>query len=309
MIEEGFWAQANDDTSHEFARMAHEPTGALVRLNEGTPFEAAGTTVVREQMARLESMLRMDVRVLEKSPDPVRYRRDMEAAHVRGMIKQWHKIVFASRDAAAGTAYGDMDADPKSINGLRKRLAKLTSATSPFDNVRSLGGSTANEQSSIYLVKHGPEGLFFFYPRTASRTLQVNDLREQIVYDASSNPYRAVMTQFAWEFGMGIADPRSVQRLANIATAQTAGSFGDDTDKEQGEKALIDMIERLPGGDTTNCAFYAGPEMMAAMRKRLNSKANMFFTEETVWGRPMLAFMGVPFIRVDNLKANEAVVS
>jgi hypothetical protein len=309
MVTEGYWLQANDDTSHEYARMAYEPTGTLVRYNEGTPFEAAATSTVREFLARMESMLRIDVRVLQKSPDPVRYRRDMEAAHMRGMIKKWNKIIMGVRDSSSGPYYGDMGKDQKSVNGLTVRYNKLTTSASLVDNVRSLGGSTANVQSSIWLVKHAPEGLFFAYPKTVSRALEVVDLREQLTYDASNNPFRAVMTQFAWEFGLGVGDDRNVQRLCNIATAQTAGSFGDDTDKEQGEKALIDMIERLPGGDTSGCVFYAGPVLMAALRKRLNSKANLYFTEETVWGRKMLTFMGIPFVRNDVLLPNEAVVS
>jgi hypothetical protein len=311
MMEEGYWLQGNDDTSHEYLRMAYEPTGTLVRYNEGTAFESAATTVVREQLARMESMLRIDTRILEKSNDPVRYRRDMEAAHVRGMIKQWSKIVLGVRDTSSGPWYGDMGRDQKSINGLTNRYKALTTVASLVDNVRSLGGATANVQSSIWLVKWGPQGVFFIYPKSVSRTLTVRDLKEQVVYDTNSpaRPYTAIMTNFSFEFGLGVGDERAVQRLSNIATAQTAGSFGDDTDKEQGEKALIDMIERLPGGDPSGCVFYAGPSIMASLRKRLNSKTNMFFNMETVWGRPQLTFQGIPFVRCDALLPNEAVVS
>jgi hypothetical protein len=311
MIEEGYWVQANDDTSHEFIRMAYEPTGSLVRYNEGTAFESAVTTTIREQLARLESMLRIDTRVLEKAPDPVRYRHEMEAAHMRGMIKQWHKIVFGSRDSSSGPYYGDMGRDQKSINGLITRYNKLTTAASPVDNTRGLGASTSNKQSSLFLIKWGPQGIYFAYPRTVSRTLQVKDLKEQVVYDANSRPYTAVMTNFAWEFGLCVTDERAIQRLCNIGqTSDSAtGSFGDDTDKEQGEKAMIDMIERLPNGDTSGCVFYAGPNLMANIRKRLNSKSNMFFTEQNVWGRNQLTFMDIPVVRCDALNVVEAVVS
>jgi len=312
IVEEAPWFQANDDTSHEFLRFTSEPTGSLVRLNEGAAFEAVSTVPVREQMARMESNLKIDIRILERAPDPVAYRREREAAYLRGMIKQFHKIFFATRDLDNTTYYGDMGKNQKSINGLSVRYGTKTTSASLVDNVRAMAvpGAVANVQSSIWLIKWGQDGVYCFYPKTVSRTLQVNDLKEQVVYDASSRPFRAVMTNFAWEFGLAIADERCVQRLCNIATTVAVGSFDSDTtDATQGEKALIDMIERLPGGDTSNCAFYAGPAIMAALRKRLNLKANMFFTMQDVWGRPQLTFMDIPFIRVDSLTPNEAILS
>ena len=311
MMEEGYWVQANDNTSHEYVRMAYEPTGSLVRYNEGTAFESAATTVVREQLARLESMLRIDTRILKKAPDPVKYRRDMEAAHLRGMIKQWTKIVFGVRDTSSGPYYGDSGLDQKSIDGLENRYKNLTTSASLVDNVRSLGGSTSDVQSSIWLIKWGPNGLFFAYPADVGNTLTSRDLKEQVVYDTNTvpRPYTAVLTNFAFEFGIGVGDERAVQRLANVATAQTVGSFGRDTDVTQGENAMIDMIERLPGGDPSGCVFYVGPPVMADVRKRLNSKSNMYFTTESVWGRPQITFMGVPVVRCDALQPNEKVVS
>jgi len=49
--------------------------------------------------------------------------------------------------------------------------------------------------------------------------------------------------------------------------------------------------------------------MMAQFRKRLNDKGNLYVTMDTVWGRPMLHFMGVPIIRVDTLTADETTIS
>ena len=311
LLEEGYWIQANDDTSHEFLRMSQEPSGSLVRLNEGTAFEAAGTAAVREQLARMESMLKIDVRVLEKSPDPVRYIQDMKAAHMRGMIKQWTKIMFATRDSSSGPWYGDMDRDPKSVNGLIKSLSALTTVSSPVDNVRSFGSAAANVNTSIFLVKWGPKGLFCLYPKTADRSLRIHDLPgEQLVYDKNNKPYTAFVSNFAWEFGLGIGDERAVQRLANITVSGAATDFGGaDGSSVAGENAMIEMIERLPDGDASGAVFYVAPQIMTAIRKRLNSKSNLYFTPETVWGRPQITFNGIPVVRCDALNTVEAVVS
>lgn len=307
LYEEMYWEQANDDTAHEFLRNVSKPTGTLVRLEEGAPFEVSIDRAVREQICRIEGNMRMDVRALEKSPNPSQFYREKEARYLQGLTKTVHETIFAKNSR------GNMGLNPKDINGLGTRYgtAVLYSA-SGTSNVRSLaafsGGALTN-RSSAWLIKHGPEGFFGIYPKTASRTVQVNELGEQVVYDPSGNPFRAVMTNFALELGIGVMDDACIQRLTGIA-ASGAGSFFEDgsgVTTALGERALIDMIERLPGGNSDGAAFYVGPQLMGQFRKRLNEKGNMFFTMETVWGRPMLHFMEIPIIRVDTLSQLEGV--
>lgn len=308
MIEEMYWEQANDDSAHEFLRNMSKPTGTLVRLEEGAPFEVSIDRAVREQICRIEGNMRMDIRALQKSPSPSQFYREKEERYLQGMVKTVHETIFAKNSR------GNQGLNPKDINGLgtRYNTAVLTSDTGT-SNVRSMaafsGGALSN-RSSAWLIKHGPDGLFGIYPKTSSRTIEVNELGEQVVYDPAGNPFRAVMTNFAWEFGLGVMDDACVQRLAGIAGSGD-GSFFEITSGNattaMGERALIDMIERMPGGNTDGAAFYVGPQLMGQFRKRLNEKGNMFFTMETVWGRPMLHFMEVPIIRVDTLSALEAV--
>jgi hypothetical protein len=309
MLEEGQWVQANDDTSHEFIRTVNEPTGTLVRYNEGTDSEAVSTQVIREQIARLESVLTIDIRVLEKSPDPVAYIKDQEAAFMRGMIKHWHKIIFSApiADGAATGLYGDMQLNPLSINGLAARYKATTTSSSAVDNVRDFGGADASVAASMWLIKHGPTGLRFLYPRTASRTLNIRNMKEQVTHDAAGKELVKLWERFEWEFGIMIGDERNVQRLKDIDTV-TADDWAGNASNVS-ENALIDMIERLPGGDPEGCVFYCGANIMSGLRKMLNSKTNVYFDEQTVWGRKMITFQGIPVVRCDALKANEGLTS
>jgi len=301
MVEEGYWERANGDTTHEMLRAVTEPTGTLVRYNEGTPNSVATTVPISEPLCRIEDRLQIDTRILEKAPDPVGYRREREAMHSRGLIKTFHNVVFSKPD---GGVYGDRGKDLKSIDGLGKRYGAVAAGS-----VKSNGGAVASSMASIWIVKHGPNGLMFTYPKTMSRTLTVTDMREQPAFDATGNRYEVVMTKFGWEFGLAITDPRAVKRLANITVSGIATDFGGaDGTVVTAENSLIDLIEDLPMGDTSGVAIYVGPKVMASFRKRLNSKGNLFFTTEDVWGRKQLTFQGIPIIRVDTLAADEATV-
>jgi len=299
LLEEGVWTQANGDLFHEMVQAAVEPTGVPVRYNEGTPLSASVTKTVQEPIMTLEDRLQIDTRILRDQTDVVGFRMQREAMHFRGMLKTFHKIVFAKGANAAGVPYGYMGSDMKQINGLSARYNALVA-----DSVESAGGS-GSTLSSIWIVKWGIDGVQFLYPRTASRTIEVEDMRIQPAYDASGNRFEVVMTKFAFRFGLGIADPRAVKRLANIPLTG-AGSFNNDATCEE---KLIDLIEALPGGDTNGVVMYAGPKIMAQIRKRINSKSNMYFTEQNVWGRNMITFQDIPIVRVDTLEADESVIS
>ncbi len=290
-LEEMYFTEANDTTSHEFLRTTSEPSGSLVRLNEGAPFSAAAVVPVREQMARLEANAQIDERILVKAPDPVRYRREREAMHFRGMVKQYHNLIFK----------GSILTDARGIDGLERRFGTLATGS-----VVSNGGSGG---SSVWLIKHGPEGFFGFYPKGSDAGIKEEDWGRETAYDISGNPFKVLRTHWSWEFGLGVADLRSVKRLCNIAASSSNSFFEDGTKVQKGEYALIDLIEAMPEGSTDGAAFYCGPTMMAQFRKRLNDKSNLYVTMDTVWGRPMLHFMGVPIIRVDTLTADEATVS
>ena len=312
LFEEMYWEQANDDLAHEFLRNVTKPTGSLVGLEEGAPFETSIDRAVREQLCRIEANMRMDVRALEKAPSPSQFYREKESRFLEGMVKTVHETIFSKNSR------GNQGANPRDINGLGMRYNKThPDGTNAASNVKRLDGLTTalsgSDNASLWLVKHGPEGLFGIYPKTASRTIQVNELGEQLVYDdANGNPFRAVVTNFAMEFGIGVMDDAIIQRLCAIRPSG-AGSFFETasagTTTNLGEYALIDMIERLPGGNTDQCAIYVGPTLMGQFRKRLNDKGNLFFTMESVWGRPMLHFMEIPIIRVDTLTATENVTT
>ena len=296
-IEETYFEQANDDMAHEFLRNVTKPTGKLTALETGAPFETSKDRAVREQLCRIESNMRVAVATLEKSHKPSEFYREKEKRHLLGLSNTMHETIF-SRNSR-----GNMGVNPLDINGLGVRYAKLG------DNVVSLGATTGTDLSSAWIVKHGPDGFFGLYPRSTGRGIKVKELGEQVVYDDDGNPFLAVMTNFCIEFGIGIMDDACVQRVCNIASSGNNSFFEDGTKVQKGEYALIDAIERLPGGSSDNAAIYVGPRLMAQFRKRLNDKSNVNFTMETVWGRPMLHFMEVPIIRLDTLKADESALT
>jgi hypothetical protein len=294
MIEESSWEQANEETSHSFLKTTSKPTGKLVGFNQGAPYEKAVNRGGKEFLARIESNMRVDTRILEASKFPGQFMREQEMRFFEGLINTYHETIFSKN--GRGSAKNVQD-----ISGLGERYGKLNP-----DTVVSLGAAGGH---SIWLIKHGLEGLSMLYPASAGKTIQINHYGAETVYDDDGNPFRAETVNFAMAFGMMIAQDNAVQRICNIAASGNNSFFEDGTNVNKGTRALIDAIERLPQGSTDQVAIYVGREMMGQIRKRLDEKANMYFTKETVWGRPMITFMDIPILRVDTLNGAEPQVN
>ena len=300
LIEEGYWVRASDNTSHEMLINSTRPDATAVRYNMGAPFVNPTQTPKKEQLMRLETNFKIDVRILEKSNDPVKYFRQKKKQAFEGMMDTFAKIALSQG------GLGDSSTNELHIDGLLKRRSTLGA------NCVGLGATGSGTLGSMLVVKWGEEGVFFLHPKDGARTIVEKDVtaggKEITVYDASGNPYQVLMTNWSWEFGIGVADETCLQRICNIAASGSNSFFDDATYPFKGEDALSDAFSRLPGGNTDNTAIYVGPTMYAQMMKRVR-RGTSPITLSDMWGRQMLSFYGVPVLRDDFYAFTESTIS
>jgi hypothetical protein len=295
MIEEGVWDEANGDTTHEMLRVTKKPTGTFGRLNKGVAVEAVTTVPITEYLGTLESRMEIDTRIIRKSSDPIKFRRDREKLHMSGLKDTMHEAIFSYN------SHGNRGTDMAEFDGLGTRFGKLVA-----DQVVGMGG-TGSDLSSAWLIKWGLDGFHFLYPRDGNKILNVVDHGEEKVFDSAGDPYYALVSAFEWTMGIGIADNRCVKRLANIEQTGDYSFFGG-TDPTLGENKLLELIGTIPK-PLSNTAIYVGPKLEVQIRKRLMNHDNVFFSESTIWGRPMLQFQGLPIITVDTLGITETALT
>ena len=248
------------------------------------------TVPVKEQLAELGSRFELDKRLLEVQRDPIAWRQERARLHIRGMLENFNRKFWV----------GSQDDDPKEVDGLLTRFSDLS-----LDNVTDCSSWDGDTPSGTYyypvvVVKWGPEGVMMLYPQGGTTTFREDDRGLVDLIDSNDNTFPGYRSYFNLKYGIGVADDRCVQRMANVDVRKISedASFEED---------LIDTISRLPNLDNT--AIYCGRQVMAAIQKRMNAKANMYFTQDTVWGRTMPTFQGLPIIRDDSLSTAETTVS
>lgn len=300
LTEEGYWVRASENTSHELTVQSTRPDATAVTYNKGAPFVNPVSTPKKEQLMRIESNLKIDTRILEKSNDPVKFMMNKKRSTFEGMMDSFAK------HAMGISGFGNSMTNNLWTDGFLVRRKVLDTK-----NCVSLGG-TGSDLASIVVVKWGEESVFFIHPKDGYRTIREKDLQEAgkevVVYDSDGYPYTVLMTNWSWEFGIGVADDACLQRICNIEASGNNSFFDDGTNKAKGEYALIDAFARFPGGNTDNVAIYVGPSIYAQMQKRSLERVSPVRMSD-VWGRPMMTFFDVPVLRDDNLTQTEAAVT
>ena len=125
-------------------------------------------------------------------------------------------------------------------------------------------------------------------------------------HDSGNRHFRAYRTQFKWDMGLSVRDWRYVVRICNIDHSNlVAGTGAADL-----IKLLIRASERLPGmGGSMRKAIYANRSITTALRLQTLEKANVNLTFDSVAGKKVMAFDGIPIRRCDALLNTESRIT
>ena len=301
-LEEGYWMEADDFQTHHFNQVLNEPTGSDSVVNVGVAWDVANTTPVTELIQGIVDWLRIDNRILSKHPNPRAYIEQQIGIFTRGLAKTFHdRIIYGNYVANTSVGVGSVAAGGVSadrVNGLAARFNTI--ATNPWYNVVSNTGAASNGESSTWIIQWGPDGMFFVYPRGGKNWVSVEDKGVMTVYDSNYYPYDAYVIRFEIEFGLCVADPRKVQRLANIDNAAS-------TSKWLADNQLI-SLGQLPNG-SDGAVMYVPRFVKTQMQIAANDKSNVLYGSEEIWGHNQMMFQDVPVRMCERIAANEAVVS
>ncbi len=308
-MQDAFWVEANDFTTHHYMQTLSEPTGTDTVINQGIVWEIGTERPVTEIIQGLESYSKIDARILADEPDPVGYRRAKDVECVNGLRKSVDdRILYGG--TSVHVAGGSSAVSPYQITGLHPRFNKISGITYNqlqgtqywLPNVVSAAGSTANVQSSVWVVKWGKDGLFMTYPRSGRGFIDVKPRPDTtIILDSSNNPYEIEITHFSIKFGLCVGDWRNVLRMCNINKATDSKPWTSDL--------MISLLAVLPDTDWTGLVLYVNRTVWQQILLEAKNDSNVFHFDEAPWGTKTPYFMGIPIKPVDRIASTEPVIS
>jgi hypothetical protein len=295
ILEDMPFKEGNLPTGHKHTIRTGLPDVYWRMLNEGVPASKSTTKAITDGCGMLEAYSEVDKDVAKLNGNTKEYRMSEDMAFLEAMNQEMASTLF----------YGNTDVDPEKFIGLAPRYsATSTDEDNSGYNVIDGGGGDDGENTSIWLVGWGINSVFGIYPKGSKAGLNMDDLAEQLDKDSNNKMKRVLVSHFKWDIGLCVRDWRYVVRIANIDVADLAGASAAGL-----VDLMIDAIERLPASATSGGmvrpVFYCNRTIMTYLRKQIKDTSNVNLTIDSVAGKQVVSFDGVPVRRCDAILNTE----
>lgn len=290
-LEDMTFVEANDGTSHVTTIRAGLPQPTWRRLYQGVQPTKGSLVQIRDTLGMLQDYAEVDCKIADMSPDPARFRLIEDSAHIVGINNEVMQTLI----------YGNEGSAPAEFTGIAARYNSLSAENG--ENIYDFGG-TGSDNTSIYLVTWGPKAAQMLYPRGSQGGLKSRDLGEVTVRETDGSMWQAYRSHYQWDIGFTLRDWRTCYRIANIDVSDLANT----ANMKALITALIQASEWVENAGMGRPVFYANKKVRAALRNGILASVSNQLTFDTVAGKRVMAFDGIPFRRCDAILNTEARV-
>jgi hypothetical protein len=295
ILEDMLFKEGNLPTGHRTSIRTGLPDVAWRKLNYGVPQSKSQTVTVDDNCGMLEARGQVDCKLANLNGLEASFRLSENSAFIEAM----------NQEMAAAVMYGDTDVDPEKFLGFIPRFTDIgVGAPANADNIIDAGGE-GSDNTSILFVAWGEETVHGIFPKGSKAGIVHQDLGEGDAFDGAGNRFRALMDLWQWDCGLCVRDWRYVSRVCNIDVPSIR------TDVAAMKALIYNMIdaeERIQDMNSGRVAIYVNRTVRAALRKAILEKITYNLTEETVAGKRVTMWNGIPVRVVDQLLLTEARV-
>ena len=285
-----FDAKIIQGTTFQGVKLTSLPTTGFRSIGNGIDASDEGYTLATYTCALLSGLVQRDVAAFTADL------RGAEAAKAAAAIAT---IRSAMKTLAAAIWYGD-GSGAEGANIFPGVAAAVQSGLT-----LKAGGTTANKQTSVYLVGNDAEEECGLYFGEDSELLGKSELEwfKSTITGANSKPYTALCTNLDSWAGFGVRNANCVARIANLST----------TDSKTLTDALlaeaVSMYQEKNDGVKPK-GIFAPFEQVRALRVSRSAKVYDLpgHGGENIAGE-VVEFDGIPIIGTSNIKLTEAVVA
>jgi len=290
--------EANDGTGNKSVIRAGLPTMAWLKLYQGVSPSKGTKKEVRDASGHGESLMEVAKRLWKIAPDREQFMLDEAKTHIQAM----------GQGVASKLIYGNIATDPDAFNGLTMRFTEHGSTDEELAAhyvISATSTQSAAALRSIWLVGHGSQSVFGFYPKGVTGGLIANPVEEDWAFDSNDGRYKVLLQQFEWDIGVTVKDFRYVGRLSNIES--------DEMFDTTGVGDYVEMLRRLKTrvkSDGVQQCFYMPPDVFEMIEVVCHRKTqgNAIKTED-IFGRKVETIWGIPVRTLDCMAVNEDITT
>lgn len=267
------------------------------QLNAGVQPSKSTTAQVTEGIGMLEAWSEVDKDLAELNGNVNQFRLSEAGAFLESMNQEMASTIF----------YGNVDTDPEEFSGLSVRYSSLSAANG--QNIIS-GSGAGSDNSSVWLVGWGANTCHGIFPKGSKAGLEHENLglvTVETTAGVAGSRMRAYQDRWVWKNGVALKDWRYCVRIPNIDISNlVAKSSAADL-----IELMIKAIHRIPNLGMCKPCFYMNRTcfQMLDIQRRDDVISGGGLDYNTVDGKRVASFRGIPVKIVDALTETEAVIA
>jgi len=293
------WVEGNLPIGHLTTVRTGLPSVAWRLMNAGVTPSKSTKAQITESCGMLEAWSEVDVELAQLNGDVKKFRHSEALSFIEAMNQEFVGTLF----------YGNSGTAPQEFTGLAPRYASTSAGNGA--NIISGGGSDS-DLSSIWLINWGDGKVKGIFPKGSKAGISNDDFGQETAETTAGiggTRLRVYRERFVWKAGIALEDWRQVVRIANIDISNlVAKSSAADL-----IELMIKAIWRIPQGSlkSGSPAFYMNRScgQMLDIQRRDDVISGGGLTYETVDGKMVKKFRGIPIRIVDQLTQAESAIS
>lgn len=297
VLDDAVAVEANSITGHRTTTRTGIPLPTWTKLYQGVQPTKSTTAQVTDSFGILGNYSRVAKDLVDLAPNGAAFRLSEDKPVLEGMAQEMAQTLF----------YGSEKTAPEEFTGLAPRYNSLT-AENGIDNIINAAGAQS-DNTSIWLIVWGDQTMHTIFPKGSKAGVTQEDRGQQTMQNSLGTTdgalWEAYLTHYQWKMGFSLRDWRYAVRICNIDVS--------DLTTLANTKLLVQWMtmatERIPSFNNGRAAFYLNRNIREKLRLGILEKITTQLTWETVAGKRVMSFDGIPVRRVDQLVNNEAVVT
>lgn len=290
------WVEGNLPTGHRTTVRTGLPTPTWRKLYGGVQPTKSTTAQITDSCGMLEAYAEVDKALADLNGNTAAFRLSEDRAHIEGINQEFVSTLF----------YGNEGTEPEAFTGFAPRFNSLSAVNS--EQIIQNAGIEGSDNASIWLIVWGQNTVHGIYPKGSVGGLKHEDKGQVTIENVDGNGGRmeAYRSHYRWDCGLTVRDWRYIVRVQYdqedlTKDAKTGPDLVD---------LMSDALERVPSLTMGRPVFYANRKALSFLRRQIANKVtNSTLTMETVAGKKVTHFDGIPVRRVDQLTNSEAAVA
>jgi hypothetical protein len=281
------------------------PTGNKTTIRSGIPLPTwrklyggvqpskSRTVQVTDNCGMLEDYSEVDKALADLNGNTSAFRLSEDRAKIEGFNQKLASSLF----------YSDEATEPEAFTGFAPRYNSLSAENA--DNIVNAGGAST-DNTSIWLVVWGPNTVHGIYPKGSKAGFQMTDKGQVTIenVDGLGGRMEGYRSHYRWDVGLTLKDWRYVARVANIDVSD----LGTLANTKNLVTWMIQAAERIPAFGMGRACFYVNRTVREKLRLGILEKVVNQLTFESVAGKRIMSFDGIPVKRCDSILLTEAAV-